>query len=303
MKRDERADFGRKSFVQKLKKEYKFKLDKKNNLADFYELLQGTTLSDSTFQANLTAASLNKPAFSFAKKKYTQADFADYLLKNTSSNNNSANDIIDAKFNDYIERELMDYEDNQLEKKYDDFRLLMQEYHDGILLFEVSNEQVWEKASKDTEGLAAFFSKNKENYTWEKPYFKGRIVHCKTEDAYVQAQTIITTQVPDSIDKQLRLLNDPELSIKIEKGLYAEGDNKHVDHQIFKTTDKLEKDEKLPYVIVSGKTIEQPEEYTDVRGLVTADYQEYLEKEWITYLRDKYSVNINQKVLKKVQKN
>ncbi len=303
VKRDERADFGRKSFVEKLKKEYKFKLDKKNNLADFYVLLEGNALADSAFQANLTAAALNKPAFSFAKKKFTQADFTDYLLKNTSSYKSSANDVIDEKFTAFIEKELMDYENSQLEKKYDDFRLLMQEYHDGILLFEVSNEQVWEKASKDTEGLAAFFSQNQQNYTWDKPYFKGRIVHCKTEDAYVQAQTIITMQAPDSIDKQLRLLNDPDLTVKIEKGLFAKGDNKQVDHQIFKTIDKVEKDEKFPYVIVNGKVINQPEEYTDVRGLVTADYQEYLEKEWITYLRDKYPVTINQKVLKKVQKN
>ncbi len=302
IKRDERAQVGSKAFVEKLKKDYKLKFAKGTAKDDFCTLLQDRTLADSAFQAE--ASSLKKPMFSFAKKTYKQNDFLSYLKENSFTEKSSAQDIIDEKLNKFVEKELLAYEDAQLEKKYDDFRLLMNEYHDGILLFEVSNEEVWEKASRDTAGLAAFFKKNKENYTWDKPHFKGRVVQCKTEEALQTAKNIIASQPKDSIDKQLRLLNDSVVIVKIDKGLYVQGDNKFVDHYIFASTDEFEPDAKFPYVEVAGKILnDTPEEYTDVRGLVTADYQEYLEKEWITYLRNKYPVKINQKVLKKIQKN
>ncbi|HQB28496.1 MAG TPA: peptidylprolyl isomerase [Paludibacter sp.] len=302
IKRDERAQAGSKAFIEKLKKDYKLKFAKGTAKDDFCTLLQDRTLADSAFLAE--ASSLKKPMFSFAKKTYKQNDFLSYLKENSSTEKSSAKDIIDEKLNEFIEKELLAYEDSQLEKKYDDFRLLMNEYHDGILLFEVSNEEVWEKASKDTAGLAAFFKKNKENYTWDKPHFKGRVVQCKNEEALQAAKHIIASQPQDSIDKQLRFLNDSVVNIKIDKGLYVQGDNKFVDHYIFASTDEFEPDAKFPYVEVAGKMLnDTPEEYTDVRGLVTADYQEYLEKEWIVHLRNKYPVKINQKVLKKIQKN
>ena len=249
IKRDERAYAGRNAFINKLKKDYKLKFKKNNHLSDFYELLNGRSLADSSFQADAQHFSLNKQMFKFAKKKYRQDQFLAYLLKNTSTVKVSDKDIIDDKYASFIEKELLDYENEQLEKKYDDFRLLMQEYHDGILLFEVSNEEVWEKASKDKEGLAEFFQKNKENYqVWDKPRFKGRVIYSKTKEFSEQAQMILATQQPlDSIDKELRLLNDSVMNIKVDKGLFLEGENKHVDNQIFKIIkDITEKDEQFP---------------------------------------------------------
>ena len=181
VKRDERADKGQKSFVEKLKVEYKLKTLKGTHTADFYALLENKTLADSSFQAE--AAKLNKPMFSYAKKKtLKQSDFFEYLKNNPVSDKTSAKEIIDEKMTSFIEKELLAYENSQLENKYEDFRLLMQEYHDGILLFEVSNNEVWEKASKDTAGLAAFFKRNKEKYSWDKPHFKGRIIQTKNQE-------------------------------------------------------------------------------------------------------------------------
>ena len=293
---------GQKAFVENLRKEYKLRMLRGNHTEEFYALLQDRTLADSAFQAEATK--LKKPMFSFAKKTYRQDDFLEYLKNNPASEKKTAKEIIDEKLQSFIEKELLAYENSQLEKKYDDFRLLMQEYHDGILLFEVSNNEVWEKASKDTAGLAAFFKRNKERYSWDKPHFKGRVIQCKTEDVYKSAKNIVAVQPRDSIDKYLRQLNDSVVNIKIDKGLFVQGDNKFVDKYIFKTTEELEKDAKFPFVFVPGVMLNYtPEEYTDVRGLVTADYQEYLEKEWIKMLREKYPVKINQKVLKTVKKN
>lgn len=303
VKRDERAQLGQQAFVNQLRKEYKLKVQKGDILGGFVSALEGAALADSAFKAR--AARLNKPMLKFAGKTVTQSDFYSYLLKNTATNGKTdAGDIINSKFAEFTNQQLLDYENSRLEDKYADFRLLMQEYHDGILLFEVSNNEVWEKASKDTAGLASYFRKNKENYNWEKPHFKGRVLQCKTAEILKKAQHIVATQPSDSIDKQLRQLNDSVVNIKIEKGLYVPGDNKLVDHYAFKTSEKPEADAAYPFVTVQGKMLNtSPEEYTDVRGLVTADYQEYLEKEWIALLRSKYPVKVNQKVLDTVRKN
>lgn len=302
VKRDDRANKGQKSFVENLKKEYKLKSVKGTQTEDFVKLLENKSLTDSSFVAD--AAKLNKPMFKFAKQTVTQSDFYKYLIKNSSTDKASASDIINEKLADFTEEQLLTYENSQLENKHDDFRLLMNEYHDGILLFEVSNNEVWEKASKDTAGLAAFFKKNKEKYNWDKPHFKGRIIQCKNEKTFNAAKNIVGTLAKDSVDKYLRQLNDSVVNIKIDKGLFVQGDNKFVDQYIFKTSVEAEKDAAFPYVFVPGILLkETPEDYTDVRGLVTADYQEYLEKVWIDSLRAKYPVKINEKVLKTVQKN
>jgi peptidyl-prolyl cis-trans isomerase SurA len=303
VKRDERANMGQKAFVDRLRKEYGYAVNTAY-VNEFSKLLENKTLADSVFQ--LEAAKLNKPLFTFAGKEFTQADFAAYLKKNAFSEKAIASEIIEQKLDAFTEKEILAYEDSQLENKYEDFRFLINEYHDGILLFEVSNNEVWEKASKDTEGLARYFGQHKADYRWEKPHFKGRVISCKDKATLKAAKAIVKRSHNDSIDKYLRTrLNDSIQYVKVEKGLFAQGENKAVDKFGFKVKKaKFEPTKEYPYVFVVGKNLKNnPEDYTDVRGLVTADYQEYLEKEWITALRAKFTVEIDQNVLKTVRKN
>ncbi len=302
VKRDERGNRGQEAFLQKLRGEYNFQVDNAN-LQDFVKLLNNKTLADSTYKADISK--LNKPLFSFAGNNFTQTDFADYLKKSSGTDKSIPSEIIDGKFNAFANSKLLLYEDSQLEKKYADFRNLMQEYHDGILLFEVSNREVWEKASKDTAGLDNYFKEHKADYTWEKPHYKGKVILCKDKQTYKIAKSIVGKSNIDSIDKYLtKRLNDSIQYVRIEKGLFVQGDNKAVDKYEFKTKDKFVPTKEYPYVFVVGKMLKKiPEDYTDVRGLVTADYQEYLEKEWIKALRDKYPVKVDQNVLKSVKKN
>lgn len=303
VKRDERANMGQKAFVDRLRKEYGYAVNTAY-VNEFSKLLENKTLADSVFQ--LEAAKLNKPLFTFAGKEFTQADFAAYLKKNAFSEKAIASEIIEQKLDAFTEKEILAYEDSQLENKYEDFRFLINEYHDGILLFEVSNNEVWEKASKDTEGLARYFGQHKADYRWEKPHFKGRVISCKDKATLKAAKAIVKRSHNDSIDKYLRTrLNDSIQYVKVEKGLFAQGENKAVDKLGFKVKKaKFEPTKEYPYVFVVGKNLKNnPEDYTDVRGLVTADYQEYLEKEWITALRAKFTVEIDQNVLKTVRKN
>jgi peptidyl-prolyl cis-trans isomerase SurA len=302
VKRDERASLGLKSFVAKLKSDYKFTTNNES-VKEYYSLLDKKTLTDSIFQ--LEAAKLAKPIMTIATKAFTQSDFTQFLKANSYTDKTAAADIIDEKYAAFAEKEILAYEDSQLEKKYEDFRFLMQEYHDGILLFEVSNNEVWEKASKDTEGLAKYFNNNKADYKWEKPHFKGRLIMCKDKETFKAAKAIVKKSHNDSIDKYLRTrLNDSIQHVKIEKNIFVQGDNKQVDKLAFKSKAVVEADKDYPFVFVSGKMLKTlPEDYTDVRGLVTADYQEYLEKEWIAKLRTKFTVEIDKKILETVKKN
>jgi len=302
MKHDERANSGQHAFLLKSRIVNNYQ-ENTASIEEFTNLLTNRKLTDSTFIAE--AAKLSKPLFSFAGKNFTQTDFAKYLKKNNTSDKSIPSEIIDEKLNAFADADLLAYEDSQLENKYDDFRFLMEEYHDGILLFEVSNREVWEKASKDTPGLEKYFNEHKADYTWEKPHFKGHVILCKDKETFLAAKAIVKKSDPDSIDKYLRSrLNDSIQYVKVEKGLFVKGDNKVVDDQIFKTKEKYVPSKDYPFFFVTGKLLKnKPQDYTDVRGLVTADYQEYLEREWIKALRAKYPVNVDQNVLKTVKKN
>jgi peptidyl-prolyl cis-trans isomerase SurA len=185
-----------------------------------------------------------------------------------------------------------------------DLKYLIQEYHDGLLLYEISNQTVWDKAAKDEAGLAAYFKKNKKNYKWDAPRFKGIAYHVK-DVADVKAVKDAVKSLPfDQWADKLRKTfnNDSILRIRVEKGIFKLGDNALVDREIFKkdTTVKALKD--YPIDAVYGKKLTAPKEYTDVRGLVLQDYQEQLEKEWVATLRRKYPVEVDESVLKTVNK-
>ena len=167
----------------------------------------------------------------------------------------------------------------------------MNEYRDGMLLFEISNREVWEKASKDTEGLQKFFKKNRKKYKWDKPHYKGFLIQCCDAATADGIKNRIKELDDDSVIVVLnREFNTDSLTrVKVERGLFVEGDNEKIDELVFKGA-PVKADEKLP------------EAYTDVRGQVTADYQTYLEKVWVKKLNKKYPVEIYEDVLKTVNR-
>ena len=189
------------------------------------------------------------------------------------------------------------YADAHLEEKYTDLRNLVQEYHDGILLFDVSLREVWDRATQDTEGLKAYFKKNKKDYTWDEPRFKGHIIYAKDADMAKKASQIVKNKKadPDSLASYInqRFNTDSVLNVKVERGIWTIGKNAAVDKYGFKKKEaEYTANEKFPEVLVYGKVIKAPEVYTDDRGKVTTDYQDFLEKQWIATLREKYTVEM-----------
>ncbi len=185
-----------------------------------------------------------------------------------------------------------------------DLKYLIQEYHDGLLLYEISNRNVWDKAAKDEEGLAKFFKKNKKKYAFDSPRFKGMAYRTKDEADIEAVKVAVKGLAFDKWNETLRTTfnSDSVLRIRVEKGIFKKGDNSIVDKYEFKTDAEIKEMKGYPYTATYGKLIKNPETYNDVKGLVVADYQEKLEKEWVADLRKKYTVEVDKAVLSTVNK-
>ena len=201
---------------------------------------------------------------------------------------------------DMSDADVKAYADARLEEKYPELRNLVREYHDGILLFDVSLREVWDKANKDHEGLTAFFKANKKQYTWDEPRYKGWLIYAKTDLAAKAAKQIVKgasdkAKVDSILNERVNL--DSVTYVKVEYGLWTAGKNAAVDVYGFKDkTATYTASEEYPVVVTVGKVLKRPEEYNDDRGKIVTDYQDYLEKLWIASLREKYPVVINEEV-------
>lgn len=192
----------------------------------------------------------------------------------------------------------------ELKAKDSNLRYLIQEYYDGLLLYEISNRTVWEKAAKDEAALAAYFKANRKKYKWEEPRFKGMAYHVKTQDDVKAVRDCVKKLSFKDWNEALRTTfnNDSIIRIRVEKGIFKKGDNPLVDREVFKQNTTVTPLKDYPIDATYGKTLKAPQDYNDVRGLVVADWQEQLEKEWLDELRKKYQVSVNADVLKTVNK-
>lgn len=210
------------------------------------------------------------------------------------------------KSNGSLTRErIMESRADELSAKDHELKYLIREYHDGLLLYEISNRTVWEKAAKDDAGLAAYFKKNKKKYTWDEPRYKGIAYHVK-EQGDVKAVKKSVKGLPFNkwADRLRTTFNkDSVIRIRVEKGLFRKGDHALIDKMVFKKDTTVNEVKEYPIDAVFGKLLKKgPEEYEDVRSLVTSDYQEMLEKEWVAELRKRYAVTVDRQVLSTVNK-
>ena len=189
---------------------------------------------------------------------------------------------------------------NDLEMRY-----LIKEYHDGLLLYEISNRTIWEKVAKDEENLERYFKKNKKKYKWDEPRFKGIAYHVKQKSDVKAVAKCVKKLKFDDWNEALRKTfnNDSIIRIRVEKGLFKKGDNKLIDREEFKVKNvQVDSVKGYPIDATYGKMLKKPQDYTDVRGQVVADLQDEVERLWVADLRKKYPVTINEEVLKTVNK-
>ena len=173
-----------------------------------------------------------------------------------------------------------------------------------MLLYEISNREVWSKAQNDEIALKAWFDTHKKKYTWKEPRYRGIAYHVKTKHDVKAVKQCVKNLPFDQWAEALRTTFNPDsvIRIRVEKGLFKLGDNPTIDKMVFKQATSSTSDANYPIDAVYGKKLKRPDNYQDVRQQVVEDLQDYLEQEWVDALRHRYQVEVNQEVLKTVNK-
>jgi peptidyl-prolyl cis-trans isomerase SurA len=292
-----------KSFIEKLKIEYKFSI---NEIAYNWFLENTDTLIILGLKKYDRSTLPEGNIYSFANQHLTTNDFTNYLEKR--------GDMIDTKdsavfINSSLETrasdQLIAYENSVLETKYPEFRYLMNEFHDGMLLFEISGKKVWNRVSEDSLGLYKYYEDHKNNFL-SQPGIEAKIYTLKSTDGEKTLSSAFKkySKKPDKdlqLQKHFNKRNDTLLIIK--EGIWYKGDSREVDNLQWTTGAQSVRLNSFPSIINITKVIKPvPAKFTDIQGEMIKGYQEFLESEWIKQLKDKYSVKIDGVVLNEVKK-
>lgn len=293
--RDERSKLTQSSFVQKLKKEYNYKDLSKKTIKWFNENIDSSYLKGAWNGAGLTA---NKTMFQLDGKAYTQQEFKDYLISNyRNANRTGLADIAKIQFNNWTNEITLNLEKSKLETKYPEYKALMNEYHDGILLYEVMSDKVWNKAMSDTSGLKAFYESNKTKYMWG-ARIDGTIYETVSAD---NAQKIYELTLKglssDSINKIIN--KGTELNMKAKSGKFETDKTASIAGQnlVVGPNKPYIVDGKNYIVVVNEKIAPSQKELSEAKGIITSDYQNYLEQEWLKELESKHTIKVYENVL------
>lgn len=302
IEKDSRSKKSEEVVLKQVRKEYKFKQNDKN-LEDFMATIDSSILRKAYEPAD--KADLNATLFTLEGKPTKVNDFVKYIKDNMSMQKYVTPATYAYQlYENFANETVMDYADAHLEDKYPEFKALVKEYKDGILLFDLMDKEVWDKAVKDTTGLQNFHARNASKYMWEDRVLATVITVTRAEslpkvkallDAGVELDSLKNVMHRDSVNYAY-----------VRKGFYQRGDNQYVDQTEWKpgVRNEIKSTVDESTVIVCIREVRGPEEKTlkEARGLVTSDYQLELEKQWVKSLKERYPVKINEKVLDKVRK-
>ena len=302
MANDSRAKEPENVMVDKLMKEYGAKLNEKT-LDKVRAMINGASgVIDSAMNARLIA--MDDVVAKFKGGKVTVRDAMAYVPMALGSDTEAYMATLNEAADNALRAAVLEYAREQLAKTNADYRNLVNEYRDGILLYEISNQKVWDKAAKDKTGLEAFFQANKDRYKWEKPKFKSYVFFARNDSVLNLATAYadsLSTADPAKFTQDMRKRFGRD--IKIERVIAAEGENAITDYLGFNgSKEAADKQSKWSsYAAWRGRLLDQPEEAADARGAAVTDYQAQLEAQWLDELHKKYPVKLNNKVLKKLK--
>ena len=283
-------------------------------------------VSDSTIDVGTFVKSLNKPMFTMMDITYPQSAFYPSFsrdldkwkaMKNGYKNRQDKQyfagvttdkDLVLLSYKKYVEGMMTRFAYDDLKKSNPEYKYLYQEYSDGLLLYNISLEKVWNKAARGNDGLYKYFEANKQNYQWKEPHFVGRVIYSKNTKVKKQVDKLFDSfngNIPSNIDSVLNVkfdMNDKsKAQIKVKELACLKGKNKAVDYYVFKegSADSLGI-KNFPEVSIYGNSTTDPTNFSEFRGQLVTDYQEWLDKTWIEDLRKNHVVEIDQNVLKTV---
>lgn len=285
------------AFTATLKKQYSFEENTK--------LIETIDAAATRNGGKLTKAILNSIAgdwlFKIKGNAYSYSDFINTITPKMA--NDASMDMCTFRtvhYDPYVAQKLIDYKESNLANEYPEFKMLVNEYRDGILLFNLMDQKVWTRSVKDTAGLKEFHELHKNNYMWG-DRLHAYIIDCKNDEADALARKY----AQKLIDGKLTLAKFKETvnkkvvdNIFISEGIYSKGENALVDKVGDVGISPTEKvGEKIKFAIVDRKVAPEPKQLKEAKGLVISDYQNYLEAEWVKELEGKYKVSVNKDVL------
>ncbi len=307
VEKDGRMEIAREQYIYKLKEKFKYKEDTKA-ITDLINAIPDSSLRNGTFKGQ-DYAKFNKNVFEiFGNTSFTQADFANYIQDYTRGKIYGPKEpTLRSLLKNYAEKALIDIQENKLIDENEEYRSLLTEYRDGIMLFELTDRNVWNKASSDSAGLEAFYNTRKDKYTWP-PSVKG-VIYKAMDEEYIKrvASALASPASNGSPDEVIKSANGDGVQNKVfyesgkfERSRFPAGlkmmNGKPTQH--FKNEDGS-------YTIIDVKEVfDQPTPKTlaEARGYVISEYQEYLEKKWISDLEAKYPVTVNEATFKTMVK-
>lgn len=296
--KDQRAEKTKASFVAKLKKQYNFSYNK--DVANLVAAKADTNVFMGTMK--LKKKELKMVLCTIDGKSYKVSDFQKSITsKMRVKTKQTPAEYVLEETRMFAENSLLKYEDSKLEGKYDAFRLLMNEYREGILLFELTDQKVWTKAVKDTTGLQAYYNTNKSNYMWPERA-EVAIYACATGDIANKVR-IMLSEGDDNVKIANEINKDTQLNLQVEEGLFAKEDKDILSQVEWKAgiSQNINYNDQVVIVLVKNVVASTPKKLTESKGLVTSDYQTFLEEQWIKELRAKYKFTINQDVLHSIK--
>jgi peptidyl-prolyl cis-trans isomerase SurA len=206
----------------------------------------------------------------------------------------------------YVNNVVTDFQEHKLVEENPEFKNLMTEYRDGIMLFELMDRNVWSKASKDSAGLKTFFESKKGKYMWE-PGFEGAVYKFKNKATYDTGMIMIQAgkYTEEEIAKAINTNDRPD-GVSVQRGHYEFSKYKDAtlsDMQANKIK-TIPGENGAMTVVVAKQVYATPTAKTldEARGYVVAEYQDYLEKQWNEKMRRDYPVKLNEQVFKSMVK-
>ena len=302
IEKDMRSKKSEEVVLKQVKSEYHFKQNDKN-LEAFMATVDSTILHNEYKPA--ANVDMDATLFSIDGNSTKVSDFISYIKENmTPQRYVTPATYAYQLYENFSNETTMNYADAHLEDKYPEFKALVQEYKDGILLFDLMDREVWDKAVKDTIGLQEFHERNASKYMWDNRAY-ATVITVTRPESLPKVQALLDSGIElDSLKNVIR--RDSIGYTFVRKGYYQRGDNQYVDQTEWKVGVRNE----IPSTVDQSTTIvcirelrePEPKTIKEARGLITSDYQVELEQKWVQALKERYPVKINEKVLDKVRK-
>ncbi len=238
----------------------------------------------------------NRDLFYISSLSFNQKQFKYFILDYQESGLD-----FESLYNMFVDYSCLEFEENQLEDKFPEYKSLLNEFRDGILLFDLTSKKVWKKAMNDTIGLQEYFDNNQHNYLWQKRA-EVNIYTCADPFVAFNLKKLIWQKNKGIIsieDIKSRLNKESASNLSVVSGVFSKGQNNFLDKVDWnKGVTELRNIGDITVVVEIKDLYEEgPKNINECRGEVISDYQSFLELNWLDELRSKYDVTINKEVL------